>query len=84
MKFRAQNSASNPVDFNREWAQSVKEAEFVKHLFPLLWQDLPDAERKAELVEAYRVLNGKPVKEAPTKETPAKGEQPANENEGAQ
>ncbi|MDR0729213.1 MAG: hypothetical protein LBF19_03695 [Prevotellaceae bacterium] len=82
MKLSAANSADHPADFNREWAQSVKETEFVKHFMPSLWQDLPETKRRAELAKAYRILNGKPVAEDKPVETPS--EAPADKNEGAQ
>jgi hypothetical protein len=52
----------NGVNFNREWAQTVKEEVFIKHSLPVVWQDLPEPQRKEKLSEAYKLLMGeKPV-----------------------
>ncbi|MDR2361496.1 MAG: hypothetical protein LBD91_02075 [Prevotellaceae bacterium] len=63
MKLHASNSAGPPVDFNQQWAKTVKETEFIRHFLPLIWQDLPEPKRKAELSKAHKILNGKPVED---------------------
>jgi hypothetical protein len=52
----------NGVNFNREWVQTVKEEVFIKHLLPVVWQDIPEPQRKEKLSDAYKLLMGeKPV-----------------------
>ncbi|MDR1155075.1 MAG: hypothetical protein LBL04_10200, partial [Bacteroidales bacterium] len=48
----------NSVNFNREWAQTVKEDVFVKHFLPVVWQDIPEPQRKERLSAAYKLLVG--------------------------
>jgi hypothetical protein len=77
----------NKVDFNRDWARSVKEAAFVKQLLPVVWPELTEAKRKEQLAKAYKLLvDDRPVPEVETEgaTTKAKTKQPDVEmNEGA-
>jgi hypothetical protein len=65
----------NGVNFNMEWAQTVKGDVFVKHFLPVVWQDIPEPQRKEKLSEAYKklLIGEKPVAE----ERSAVTEQPA-------
>jgi hypothetical protein len=62
----------NGVNFNREWAQTVKEEVFIKHLLPVVWQDIPEPQRMEKLSEAYKLLVDEKPKET---ERPAATEQ---------
>jgi hypothetical protein len=52
----------NRVDFNRERAQTMSEEVFIKRFLPVVWQVIPEPQRKEKLSEAYKLLMGeKPV-----------------------
>jgi hypothetical protein len=84
----------NGVNFNEEWAQTVSEEAFIKHLLPVVWQHLPEPERKEKLSAAYRLLTNKPetTEQTETTEQPAEPKitpkrakaKPSATNEGAE
>jgi len=47
------------VFYNKEWAKSISEKEFVNHIFPIYFQDLEESKRKEKLKSIYYVLTGK-------------------------
>jgi hypothetical protein len=88
----------NRVNFNQEWAQTVKEEVFIKRFLPVVWRELQEPERKEKLSAAYRQLTDKPnvTEQTETTEQPAEPTQtgtpkrakakakPSATNEGAE
>jgi hypothetical protein len=63
----------NKVKFNKVWACGVSEREFISTFHHIHWQELTPKERDAKLSLAWKLLNDK-----------VKGEQPVNNEEGAE
>jgi hypothetical protein len=88
----------NSVNFNEEWAQTVKEEVFIEHFLPSVWQGMPEPERKEKLSSAYRLMTDKPdvagqtettgqPEETKHPETPKRAKakaKPSETNEGAE
>jgi hypothetical protein len=72
----------NGVIFNEEWARTVGGEVFIKHFLPVVWPELPEAQRKEKLSAAYKLLVGE--QEQPEKPKRAKAKKPEEKNEGAE
>ena len=53
----------NEVYFNEEFAKSITKKDFVTLFTPVVLQDVPAAERKKALSEAWELMNGTATKE---------------------